>query len=136
MQQNPAFSYPTAPENEYMAYQMPTTNTMQTPSFPTTQVQSPTTPSTVYMMPQGNGTHAESATVTQKTANFNAVSSSNLKFDKTPQTIICPNCGEKVVTRATGSYLFALGVFLVAYFVKMDATVVPLPITLVQIVVM
>jgi len=98
--------YPSAPQSEYSSYQYPPTpnhamNHMQyTPPLPVNQTQTPAPPPTVYMMPavQGNDANALKTDVEQK-PKVAAISSSNLKFGKTPQSSICPNCGQQVITR-------------------------------------
>ncbi|EME31833.1 uncharacterized protein Gasu_09070 [Galdieria sulphuraria] len=103
-EQDHPFAYPSAPHSEYTNYQFPvanqTMNSMQQAAIPANQAQAPATPPTVYVMPpfQGNNVNAQQASI-QQTRKVAAVSSSNLKFGKTPQTSICPNCGEQVVTR-------------------------------------
>ncbi|KAK4525008.1 hypothetical protein GAYE_SCF07G2912 [Galdieria yellowstonensis] len=95
--------YPSAPQSEYSSYQYPPTpnhamNHMQ--YTPVNQAQTPAPPPTVYMMPpvQGNDANALKTDVEQK-PKVAAISSSNLKFGKTPQSSICPNCGQQVITR-------------------------------------
>ncbi|GJQ08286.1 hypothetical protein GpartN1_g77.t1 [Galdieria partita] len=103
-EQDHPFAYPSAPQSEYAPYQFQTgnhnMNNMQHAPIPVNQANIPASPPTVYIMPpgQGNGANAEKAPMQQK-PKVAAVSSSNLKFGKTPQASICPNCGEQVVTR-------------------------------------